>query len=288
MTMPVRELILLGENRLQNAGIEEAKETSRRLYCYMFDLTNTQLIMEWQKSIASDYCEKYFSLLDRRAEGEPLQYITGVQEFMGIPIGVNTNVLIPRLDTEVVVEKALKLIEENKVKTVLDLCCGSGAIGIAVGSLGKNLKVTCSDLSKEALEVAKGNVEKLGLGKVIDFKGGDLFQPFKKTFSKKKFDMIISNPPYIPKDVIPTLMREVKDFEPMSALAGGEDGLDFYRRIALEAGDYLNKKGIIVLEIGHDQGESVPKLLEEAGFVDIEVSKDLAGLDRVVIGRKGK
>ncbi|SFE58127.1 release factor glutamine methyltransferase [Peptostreptococcaceae bacterium pGA-8] len=288
MTLPVKELLLVGENRLRDAGIADAKVDSRTLYCHIFDLTPAQLIMEWQKTVEFDYCEKYFSLLDRRAAGEPVQYITGVQEFMGYPIKVNPSVLIPRLDTETVVEKAIEIAKEKKAKEILDLCCGSGAIGIAMAKNLPDAKITLSDVSGDAAEVARSNVNALNLSKRIDVKSGDLFEPFRGRFSKKRFDMIVSNPPYIPKATIPKLMAEVKDHEPMTALDGGEDGLDFYRWISGEAGVFLKKRGILVFEIGHDQGEAVSKLLEEHGFENVQVVKDLAGLDRTVWGQLAK
>ena len=288
MTLPVKELLLVGENRLRDAGIADAKVDSRALYCHIFDLTPAQLIMEWQKTVEFDYCEKYFSLLDRRAAGEPVQYITGVQEFMGYPIKVNPSVLIPRLDTETVVEKAIEIAKEKKAKEILDLCCGSGPIGIAMAKNLHDAKITLSDVSGDAAEVARSNVNALNLSKRIDVKSGDLFEPFRGRFSKKRFDMIVSNPPYIPKATIPKLMAEVKDHEPMTALDGGEDGLDFYRWISGEAGVFLKKRGILVFEIGHDQGEAVSKLLEEHGFENVQVVKDLAGLDRTVWGQLAK
>lgn len=284
MTMPVKELLLLGEKRLANAGISNAKGESRDLYRYRFGLDQRQFLMEWQKNREFEDCESYLKILDRRAEREPIQYITGIQNFYGHDIKVEPGVLIPRLDSETVVEHAIEIIKNRHYKTVLDLCSGSGALGIAIAKECHGVKVTMSDESEVALRIARSNVENLGLSKECKVVKGNLFEPFKKFFGNQKFDLIISNPPYIPTDVIPTLEREVKDYEPVSALDGGETGLDYYNKIISSAREYLKKNGSIVLEIGHDQGVEVSKLLQDAGFKDITVFKDLAGKDRTVVG----
>lgn len=283
MTMPVKELLILGEKRLANAGISNAKRESQDLYCYRFGLNQRQFLMEWQKNREFEDCESYLELLDRRADREPIQYITGSQNFYGYDIHVEPGVLIPRLDSETVVEHAIELIKDRHYKTVLDLCSGSGALGIAIAKECHGLKVTFSDESEDAVRIAKSNIEKLGLSKECKVVRGNLFEPFKKFFGNQKFDLIISNPPYIPTNVIPNLDREVKDFEPISALDGGEAGLDYYNKILDSAGDYLKKNGAIVLEIGYDQADDVSKILEDSGFKDIKVFKDLAGKDRTVI-----
>lgn len=284
MTMPVKELLMLGEKRLANAGISNAKGESRDLYCYRFGLNQRQFLMEWQKTREFEDCESYLELLDRRAEKEPLQYITGIQNFYGYDIHVEPGVLIPRLDSETVVEKAVELIKNRRYKTVLDLCCGSGALGIAIAKECHGVRVTMSDESEDAVRISKSNVEKLGLSKACKIVSGNLFEPFKKLFGKQKFDLIISNPPYIPTDVITTLDKEVKDYEPLSALNGGETGLDYYNKIIASAGDYMRKNGALVFEIGHDQADDVSNLLSDTGFKNITVFKDLAGQDRTVIG----
>ena len=283
MTMPVKELLILGEKRLANAGISNAKRESQDLYCYRFGLNQRQFLMEWQKTREFEDCESYLELLDRRADREPIQYITGSQNFYGYDIHVEPGVLIPRLDSETVVEHAIEFIKDRHYKTVLDLCSGSGALGIAIAKECHCVKVTFSDESEDAVRIAKSNIEKLGLSKECKVVRGNLFEPFKKFFGNQKFDLIISNPPYIPTNVIPNLDREVKDFEPISALDGGEAGLDYYNKILDSAGDYLKKNGAIVLEIGHDQADDVSKILEDSGFKDIKVFKDLAGKDRTVI-----
>ena len=295
MSLPLKELIKIGENQLREAGVMDSARDAKDLYCFIDKLDAVGLMMHWQDILADNTCEAYFELIERRAGGEPMQYITGVQEFMGLTFNVNPSVLIPRQDTETMVEDALELmskgtlrgevfVEKPNFKDVLDLCTGSGAIGVSLAKLGNDLKVTCSDLSKDALATAKGNALANGL-KSIKFEQGDLFTPFRGKLGRKKFDFIISNPPYIESEVIPTLQTEVKDHEPMMALDGGEDGLDFYRQIAIEAPSHLKKGGVLMMEIGYNQGEAVSNLLEKtARFEKVVCLKDLAQKDRIVVG----
>ena len=295
MSLPLKELITIGQNQLKEAGIMDSARDAKDLYCFLDKLDAVGLMMHWQDVLPDNTCEAYFELIERRASGEPIQYITGVQEFMGLTFNVNPNVLIPRQDTETMVEDALEVlqkgtlrgesfVEKPNFKDVLDLCTGSGAIGVSIAKLNGNVKVTCSDLSEKALETAKGNAIANGL-KSVKFEQGDLFAPFCGKLGKKKFDFIISNPPYIESEVIPTLQTEVKDHEPMMALDGGVDGLDFYRQIALEAPNHLKKGGVLMMEIGYNQGEAVCQLLEESEkFQKVLCLKDLAHKDRIVVG----
>ena len=295
MSLPLKELITIGQNQLKEAGIMDSARDAKDLYCFLDKLDAVGLMMHWQDVLADNTCEAYFELIERRASGEPMQYITGVQEFMGLTFNVNPNVLIPRQDTETMVEDALEVlqkgtlrgesfVEKSNFKDVLDLCTGSGAIGVSIAKLNGNVKVTCSDLSEKALETAKGNAIANGL-KSVKFEQGDLFAPFCGKLGKKKFDFIISNPPYIESEVIPTLQTEVKDHEPMMALDGGVDGLDFYKRIAEEAPNHLKKGGVLMMEIGYNQGEAVCQLLEESEkFQKVLCLKDLAHKDRIVVG----
>ena len=295
MSLPLKELIRIGETQLREAGIMDSARDAKDLYCFLDKLDAVGLMMHWQDVLADNTCEAYFELVERRASGEPMQYITGVQEFMGLTFNVNPSVLIPRQDTETMVEDALEVLGKGTLrgetfvakpnfKDVLDLCTGSGAIGVSIAKLNNNVKVTCSDLSEKALETAKGNALANGL-KSVKFEQGDLFEPFRGKLGKKKFDFIISNPPYIESEVIPTLQTEVKDHEPMMALDGGNDGLDFYRQIAIQSPDHLKKGGVLMMEIGHNQGEAVCQLLEETErFEKVVCLKDLAHKDRIVTG----
>lgn len=305
MSLPVREILNIGKSQLEEAGIENAAKESKILFCHLVNIDESKLFLEYQKTLQDIYCDKYFLLLDRRCKGEPVQYITNSQEFFGLPFFVDERVLIPRPETEVLVEKALGIIQKNELTenefidsdndilklepkknwSVLDLCTGSGAIGISIKKLAVgNVKVTCSDISIEALEVAKLNAGKNGVQKDIEFVHSDLLEAFRGKFRNKKFDMIISNPPYIEDEVIETLNIEVKDFEPILALSGGTDGLDFYKKIAEESPKFLNKHGVLLLEIGCNQGEDVAKLLQDSGFYNIKIIKDLTKRDRIVFG----
>jgi release factor glutamine methyltransferase len=258
------------------------------------------LFLHYGDELDDKICEEYFRLVDIRAGGMPLQYITGSQEFMGLPFRVNEKVLIPRQDTEILVEKALEILKARKETRggfrILDLCCGSGAIAVSLAYYLKKAKrkaaVLGSDISSDALEVAKENARINGVERQIRFAEGDLFGPFpknRKDRGRKQFDMIVCNPPYIPTGVLPTLMREVREHEPLLALDGGEDGLDFYRRILEEAWRYLVEEGVLLLEIGYDQGITVPLLAEEAGaYGPVEIIKDLAGKDRVAVIKRNE
>lgn len=225
-----------------------------------------------------DTAAVYRSLLAARSRHVPLQHLTGEQEFMGYPFLVNEHVLIPRQDTECLVEAAVKQIKKKSGNiTMLDLCTGSGCIAVSLKKLLPKAHVTATDLSKEALAVAKENAGRLQAD--ISFLQGDLFEPV-----TGQFDLIVSNPPYIEAETIGTLMPEVRDHEPRQALCGGADGLDFYRRIAKEAPAYLKPGGALYLEIGCEQGKAVMALLLENGFEKVSCLQDLAGLDRIVCG----
>lgn len=300
MSLLVKEMLAMGEKQLMDSDIADATRDCKILYCYMMDIPFSKIILEYQEVLQDRLCDKYFELIDRRSKGEPVQYIMGSQEFMGLEFIVNENVLIPRQDTETLVEDALEIIntgtlrgEDMDVKRkewdILDLCTGSGAIGVSLARIANKVNVTCSDISEGAIKVAKENAQKHGVAKSVKFEQGDLFKPFSKHFRKQKFDMIISNPPYIKSSVIPTLQKEVCEHEPISALDGGESGLDFYERIVSGVGSHLRKSGVLLLEIGHDQGEAVSGLLSRNGeFTSIRVLKDLANRDRIVFAKKSK
>ena len=294
MSMRVKELLALGEKQLRECGIDDAETDSKLLYCFLRNIPRSRLILEYQIVLQDQHCEHYFRLLDERCAGRPLQYIVGTQDFMGLTFKVNESVLIPRMDTEILVENALSVIDENKLNgndlalsprkswDVLDLCTGSGSIAVSVAKLAKTpVKVCASDISEEALSVAKTNGERNRVQ--VEFQQGDLLDPWQGRFRKRKFDMIISNPPYVRTAEIGRLQREIREHEPVLALDGGGDGLDLYRRIAVKAPEFLKKQGVLMMEIGWDQREDVTRLLESAGkFEQITCVKDLARLDRVI------
>lgn len=282
MDRPRRSLRSLQEWRrfgieyLQAKGIEDARTDAWTLLEYVTNITRSYYYMHMNEEISEEDAEEYQRLLKRRGGREPVQYITGEAWFYGRSFRVNPHVLIPRQDTEILVEEVLK--QTMPGMRVLDLCTGSGCILL---TLLKEASVTGagSDISPEALQVAEQNRKRLKVhGSWIE---SDLFEKIGGTF-----DLIVSNPPYIASGVIRELEPEVREHEPLRALDGGRDGLDFYRRIVREAPEYLNPGGWLFLEIGYDQGESLRNLLEEAGFVSVEIVKDLAGLDRVAMGRR--
>ena len=284
MAMIVKEMLEVGKRTLEGAGIFDAKVDAESLLCHMLRIDKHGLFMMWSKTMDDAQCDIFFDLIDKRASRIPLQHIIGTQDFMGLTFKVAEHVLIPRMDTEVLVQAVLDVEEQFKSKaSVLDLCCGSGAIGVSLAKLSKNMKVTCSDISDYAIALTKENAKELKAN--ITVKQGDMFEPFAGKILKTKFDIIVSNPPYIESAVIPTLEVEVAEHEPMLALDGGSDGLVFYRMIAENAKTHLNKGGMLFLEIGHNQGEALRELLEAQGFTDVEVRQDYAGLDRVVVAK---
>ena len=291
MGLRVREIITVATNRFQQEGCLDPKLDAELLMMHMLHVDRSWFFTHAADPLSDETCEDYFKLVDRRASGIPVQYIIGSQEFMGLRFYVDESVLIPRQDTELLVETALEELKTMKKPAlgsleVLDLCTGSGAIAVSLGYYDSRIKVTATDISPAALKTAKKNAGGYNLN--INFQEGDLWEAIgyneKKQKGKKQFDMICSNPPYIPSDVIPGLMREVKDHEPMLALDGGQDGMDLYRRIFEKAGWFLKPQGVMLLEIGHDQGELIVALAEEHGF-SCEVLKDLAGHDRTAVCR---
>lgn len=273
--MTFREAICFGEEKLNIAGIEDAKHDAWLLLTFICKIDRTFYYVHMDEEMAVEQVAEYENVLSKRAEHVPLQYITGEQEFMGIPFHVNEAVLIPRQDTETLVEEALKVVRPGM--KVLDMCTGSGCILISILKNVVDVEGYGYDISKQAINVAKENAKLNNVN--ATFERSDLFEDV-----ADRFDVIISNPPYIPTDVIGGLMPEVAVYEPIQALDGKEDGLHFYRRIVEKASDYLNPGGKLLFEIGHDQGESVSSLMIEAGYKDVRVIKDLAGNDRVVTG----
>lgn len=295
MNLLLKDILSMAEARFTSEGCLTPRLDAELLFCHLIEKDKSWLFLHYGDKLNDKICEDYFKLVDIRAGGMPLQYITGSQEFMGLDFAVNENVLIPRQDTEILVEKALDMVLQKKMRRgghrILDLCCGSGAIAISLayylGKKKRKVAITASDISANALSVAKNNAASIGVEKSINFVRGDLFAPFpknRKGKGKQQFEIIISNPPYIPTNVLPTLMREVRNHEPLAALDGGIDGLDFYKRIIAEAYLYLENNGLLLLEIGHDQGEALSKIVDETGaYCPAEVIKDHCDNDRVAI-----
>lgn len=274
--MTYREAVEFGTKCLTDAGVPDAALDAWYLLQMVCKIERSYYYVHGEEDITQDAQKEYEIAVQKRAEHIPLQYIIGEQEFMGLRFKVNSNVLIPRQDTETLVEQVLKIVKPGM--KVLDLCTGSGCVLISVLKNAPELTGMGSDISKTALLVAKENAK---LHEVdAEWVRSDLFDNITETF-----DVIMANPPYIPTGEILSLMPEVRDFEPENALDGGADGLDFYRKIVGQVKDYLNPGGYVYMEIGYDQGKAVSELMRNAGFTEVEVIKDLARNDRVVKGK---
>lgn len=296
-----------GQEQLAEAEIVEAKQDARLLLEWCCGTDRNTLLAHGDRIVSAEEFEQYKECIAKRKSHIPLQHITGEQDFMGLTFAVNSNVLVPRQDTEVLVEEVMRHLHDGM--RLLDMCTGSGCILLSLLHYSNDCTGVGVDISEEALQVAEKNAEKiLGLsregiidndssendsiendstdrrlifGKQIELIQSNLFD---KLDSCEKFDIIVSNPPYIKTSVIESLMPEVKEHEPHLALDGREDGLFFYREIIEQAGVYLHNEGMLFFEIGYDQGEEVRALMESAGYMEVEVVKDFAGLDRVVYG----
>ena len=276
----LRDAVNYGKQFLEDFGIENAQYDATELLLLVMGISRTQYLINSMDKIDSGKLAEYAELINKRAEHIPLQHITGIVNFYGREYKVNANVLIPRQDTEILVEEVMKLT--NSESRVLDMCTGSGCIGITLAKKFPDSNVTGVDISDKALAVAWKNKCNLDADN-IDFIQSDLFAALG---ADRRYDIIVSNPPYIPTKVIEGLQDEVRLHDPMLALDGTEDGLMFYRRITDKSWDYLKMNGYLCYEIGAEQAADVSDIMKQAGFKDIVVVKDLAGLDRVVMGRK--
>ncbi|MBO4396557.1 MAG: peptide chain release factor N(5)-glutamine methyltransferase [Eubacterium sp.] len=300
--------VALGRKSSESEDTDDLKHAKK-----LHDLSpdRSWYILHSSDEVGNDIIRNYERVLSYRKKGCPLEYITHITEFMGLPFYVDPSVLIPRQDTECLVEEAIRSIGRREAKDssrrmgfdVLDLCTGSGCIAVSVSVLGNCRSVTATDLSGEALRVARINA---GLNNVdVSFFQGDLFDALKKGEhgyerimvsghdngetdipSELRFDLITCNPPYIRHDIIPGLMREVREYEPVMALDGGTDGLEFYKRVLSEIDVYLRSGGRLIFEIGFDQGRAVGELMSAAGLTDVMIRPDLAGNDRIAVGVK--
>lgn len=289
--MTLGQLLEEGASRLSQKGIEEALLDARYLLLSVTGIRPAMFLIKKNEPADKETKERFFELIGQRGQRIPLQYILGTQEFMGLEFIVSPDVLIPRQDTETLTEQVLADQKDNKLSggALLDMCTGSGCIGLSLAVMGSFQTVLAADISKKALAVAEKNAARLLPEHVRKEKGldvqlleSDLFQNIP---GDRRFDVIVSNPPYIPSKVIEELEPEVRDHEPRLALDGTGDGLEFYRRLAAESGSFLNPSGRIYLEIGYDQGPAVKELLERAGFIETQIIKDIPGLDRVVTAK---
>ena len=278
--MTFREALNWGKEKLQHAGSPEYDLDAWLLLEHVSGLSRAMYFVRDREEMEESCREQYEEAIRKRESRVPLQHITGVQEFMGYEFHVNEHVLIPRQDTEILVEEADRAADDTGAKRILDVCTGSGCILLSLLKMNENRTGTGSDLSEPALKMAEENRRLLEIPEErAAFVQSDLFERIEGTY-----DMIVSNPPYIRTEEIRKLQEEVRLHDPYGALDGKEDGLYFYRRIISEAGGYFDHQGTLLFEIGYDQAEDVKRLMEEAGYSQIYVKKDLAGLDRVVGG----
>lgn len=282
-TLTLKQLYKVGTVKLAEEGIEEFSLDAWYLLEYVTGVSKAMYFAEPERAVSEENADRYIDCIRRRAAHIPLQHITGEQEFMGYPFYVNEHVLIPRQDTETLVEEAIQVMRP-KMK-ILDMCTGSGCIVLSILKMCREkyymteLQGIGADVSEEALKVARENGRRLEVP--VTWIQSDIFA---KIPEEEKYDVIVSNPPYIETAVIDTLQEEVRLHDPYIALDGKEDGLYFYRRIISEAGKYLKPQGKLMFEIGCEQAKAVEELMKNAGYEQITVKKDLAGLDRVVYG----
>lgn len=276
MKVEYKALYEMGAERLKEAGIEEYALDARLLLEEICGTGRNDLLVHGDRLVEQEQCQRYISQIEKRKRHIPLQHILGYQEFMGLKFKVTPDVLIPRQDTETLVEEVMRVLRDGM--RILDLCTGSGCILLSLLKYSNSCQGVGSDLSEKALAVARENAGSLCLDNA-EFVQSDLFERI-----EGKFEIIVSNPPYIPSGEIPLLMEEVKAHDPLLALDGGGDGLFFYREIVKSAHKYLYPGGRLFFEIGCGQAEAVSSLMEKAGYGEVTVYQDLAGLDRVAAG----
>ncbi len=278
----IKEALVAAKKELKESGAGEYKLDAELFIMKAANMTKTSVLINGDKELTESEEKLFNSMVQKRKKGIPTQYILGKCEFMGYEFFVDENVLIPRPDTEVLVETVLKTAQKENFQNVIDMCTGSGCIAVSLALNGIK-SVTACDISFGALSTAKKNAEYNNASDKIQFIQGNLFENVDKS---QKYNAIVSNPPYIPTEDISNLMREVRDNEPLTALDGGKDGLDFYRRITNDSLEYLADGGYLFFEIGYNQGEDLKKIMTDLGFDGIKIVKDYAGLDRVVFGYK--
>jgi release factor glutamine methyltransferase len=279
----LREWLRQGEARLQ-AGPhpERAQRDAETLLLHLIGKNRAWLLAHLDDEFGGCKSIGYSQQIERRLAGEPIQYITGECEFYGLPFCVNCDVLIPRPETEHLVEKVLELVENFERLRIVDVGTGSGAIAVALAHKLTSAQVTATDISRAALSVARGNAERNGVTERVRFLEGDLLTPV----AGERFEFVVSNPPYVADVDRETLAVEVRDYEPELALFAGSNGLDIYKRLAPLAFDAVVRGGFALFEIGYQQADDVAELFAAAGFSEIQFVKDLQGIDRVIVGRR--
>lgn len=275
--MNIKECLEWGYDKLKN--IDNYRNICINMLAEILAKDNVYIRVHYLDNVDERSVERFKNNIQNFLEGIPIQYINNKAYFMGLEFYVDENVLIPRCDTEILVEEIIKIIKKNSLLKILDLCTGSGAIAISLKKYLNNIEIMASDISDKALMVAKKNASKIGVD--VKFIESDLFNSI-----NGKFDLIVSNPPYIKKSVIPLLDKQVRN-EPILALDGGKDGLDFYRKISYDAKKFLNNNGYLCFEIGYDQRKDVEDILLKNGYINIYCKKDYGGNDRIIICKYG-
>jgi len=282
MTISIAEAILQGSNKLRKAGVPEARREAGSLLAFLLDKDRTFILSHADDGISAEQFTLFQEFLDSRAQGEPSQYITGRQEFYGLEFEVTPDVLIPRPETELLVETALKLIASEADVLLCDVGTGSGCIAVTLLKQLPTARVVALDVSAAALEIAKRNAARHGVTDRIEFVLSDCFA----SLDQQHFDLMVSNPPYVAEAAVATLQREVRDFEPRVALTAGADGLDVIRPLLKEAKDYLKPRGYLLFEIGFDQHAAVAALIDPQNWELLDIHQDLQGIPRTVALRK--
>lgn len=281
--MKIQSALLWGVEQLQNSS--SPRLDAEILLAMILQISRVQIMLHQDRDLTQNEWDEFQELIEKRATGYPISYMTGMKEFYGRDFLVQEEILIPRPETEHLIETVLEWGKSHKVESVIDIGAGSGAIGVTLGLELPQAHVYATDISKAAVYMATENAKKHHLNRYLVLLG-NLADPLKELDLMGKVDVWVSNPPYIPSNQLQDLMPDVRDFEPHLALDGGEDGLDFYRALVREALVFLRPGGLLVFEIGADQGEAVAELMRKAGFRHVTVVPDLAGLDRVVSGEK--
>lgn len=281
--MKIGKLLIKAYDILKKENIESYMIDAQLLLCKVLEVPKLHLILNRDEYIDYDKEVEFFQLIDKRRNRMPIKYILGSCEFMSLNFKIREGVLIPRPDTEILVEECIKIINKNEFKYVCDMCCGSGAIGLSIAKYTQSSRVWLYDISDVALKVTEENIMELGLEGKAEVSYSNLFN--EAIENNLKFNIIVSNPPYIKTEIIPTLMEDVKSYEPFIALCGGDDGLNFYRDITIQSKKVLLPGGYLTFEIGHDQENEVKEIMNREGFLDIYALKDLAGNPRVVVGK---
>lgn len=287
MAHTVRDLLEKGYNYLSKAEYNRPRLEAELIVCYLLDVDKVYLYTHPNRIVDKKVVDKFDNLIEKRNEGYPIQYILENQEFMGLDFHVGEGVLVPRPDTEILVEYIIKIAKKwnEKKLNIMDIGTGSGAITLSLAYYIKNAYIYSVDISEEAIKIARKNKKKMKLEEKVKLINKDILEGFPEI--DKKIDVIVSNPPYIPSKDIDNLQIEISKYEPRLAFDGGDDGLVFYRYITEKSKEKLTSDGLLCYEIGYDQAISVKNIMEQNGFKDIEILKDLSGRDRVVVGRMG-